>query len=233
MRRASPQVSTVIAVFNGARYLGEAIDSVLGQTHPAIDVIVVDDGSTDGSAEIAGRYAERVRVVRQENRGQVAALNAGIAQAMGEYVAFLDADDLWEPEKIARQLDRFAARPGLGYCVTWIRNFLSPELEADRPTLNPALFQDTPGYAVSTLMARRDLFDDIGLFDAGWKHANKTAWFLRARDLGIAGEEIDQVLVRRRLHTDNVSQRHARRSLDEYLRLVKQSLDGRRGVPAE
>ena len=103
MATSTHRVSTIIPVFNGARYLGEAIESVMVQTHPALDVIVVDDGSTDGSAAVAQSFGDRVFTVRQQNLGQAAALNAGLALATGEYVAFLDADDLWEPEKAARQ----------------------------------------------------------------------------------------------------------------------------------
>lgn len=78
-------------------------------------------------------------------------------------------------------------------------------------------------------MARRSLFDQLGGFDTDLRHANKTAWFLRARDRGAVGEEIDEILVRRRLHSENQSQQRAQSSVDEYLRLVKQSLDRRRG----
>ena len=160
-------------------------------------------------------------------------MNAGLARATGEFVAFLDADDLWEPQKVACQLERFAARPDLGYCVTKIQNFLSPEFESHLANLRPALFREMPGYAVSTLMTRRGLFEEIGGFDAGLNHANKTEWFLRARDRGVVGELIDEVLVRRRLHSENHSQVHAERSVDEYLQLVKQTLDRGRGVPPE
>lgn len=230
MARSNHRFSTIIPVFNGARYLGEAIESVMAQTHPALDVIVVDDGSTDGSAAVAQSFGDRVFTVRQQNLGQAAALNAGLAWATGEYVAFLDADDLWEPEKAARQIDRFAARADLSYCVTRMRNFLSPEFESHRAELSSALFQDMPGYCCSALMTRRSVFDELGGFDTGLRHANKTAWFLRARDHGAVGEEIGEVLVHRRLHADNFSQAHAQRSLDEYLRLVKQSLDRHRRV---
>ncbi len=223
-------VTTIVPVFNGARYLAETIDSVLSQTWPAIDVIVVDDGSTDDSAAVASRFGARVTLVGQARQGQAAALNHGLALAKGDLVAFLDADDVWNPTKTERQVARFAARADLGYCVTRIRSFLSPEYEHRRASLDPALFRDAPGYLVSSLMARRAVFDAIGGFDTTLRHANKTEWFLRARNRGIAFEEIDEVLVRRRLHAANRSQAFAARSIDEYLRLVKTSLDRRRRV---
>lgn len=230
MTGVGSNVSTIIPVFNGSRYLAEAIGCLLAQTHPPAEVIVVDDGSTDDSARVAERFGPPVRVVRQANVGQAAALNAGLALARGGCVSFLDADDLWEPEKAARQVARFEARPDLDFSVTRIRNFLSPEFEGREAEFDPALFLDAPGYVVSTLMARRRLFDAVGGFDANWQHANKTEWFLRARERGAVGEEIGDVLVRRRLHTRNMSQQHAGGSVDEYLRLVKQRLDRGRAV---
>jgi glycosyltransferase involved in cell wall biosynthesis len=221
-------IGVVVPVFNGARYLHQTLQSVTAQSCPAVSLIVVDDGSTDGSAEIAARFAPEVVTLRRPHEGQAAALNAGLAAASGTYVAFLDADDLWLPEKLARQTAQFSERPELEYCVTRIQNFLSPEYESRRAEIDPALFQEAPGYVVSTLMARRALFDRIGGFDEGLQHANKTEWFLRARSAGVAGEMIGEVLVRRRLHATNVSQNHAQQSLEEYLRLVKTSLDRRR-----
>ena len=97
-------VSVVIPCYNGAAFLREALDSVLAQTRPPLEVIVVDDGSTDDSAAIAESYGPPVRVIRQENQGESVARNRGIDEARGDWIAFLDADDVWKPEKLARQL---------------------------------------------------------------------------------------------------------------------------------
>ena len=104
-------VSVVVPAYNYARYLPKAIDSALGQTHPPLEVIVVDDGSTDDTPRVLAAYADRIRVIRQANQGAGAARNAGIAAARGEYVAFLDSDDLWHPRKLELQLARFASDP--------------------------------------------------------------------------------------------------------------------------
>lgn len=100
-----PSVSVIIPCYNTAPYLREALDSALAQTPPPLEVIVVDDGSTDDSAAIAGSYGPPVRVVRQANRGQAAARNRGIAEARGDWIALLDADDVWLPQKTARQFE--------------------------------------------------------------------------------------------------------------------------------
>jgi glycosyltransferase involved in cell wall biosynthesis len=118
-----PRVTIVIPLFNVERYVGEAIDSVLAQTLPAdqLEVVVVNDGSTDGSADIAERYVPRVRHIRQENRGLAAARNVGLRVARGEFVGFLDADDRLLPEKLAAQLAVFDARPDVGVVYTGLR----------------------------------------------------------------------------------------------------------------
>ena len=100
--------------YNYARYLREAIDSALGQTCAPLEVIVVDDGSTDATPEVLESYGDRIRVIRQNNQGVAAARNAGIAAARGEYVAFLDSDDLWDARKLELQMARFDADPSLG-----------------------------------------------------------------------------------------------------------------------
>jgi len=107
-------ISVIIPTYNYARFLGEAIDSAFAQTSPSLEVIVVDDGSTDATPEVLAAYSDRIRVIRQKNQGVAMARNAGIAAARGEYLAFLDSDDAWYPRKLELQLPRFEAEPALG-----------------------------------------------------------------------------------------------------------------------
>lgn len=113
-------VSVVIDNYNYAALLPAAIDSALAQTWPALEVIVVDDGSTDGSRDVIAGYGDRIRPVLQENRGQAAAFNAGVAVAQGDIVCFLDSDDVWYAEKVERVMAAFAAYPEIG----WLRHRL-------------------------------------------------------------------------------------------------------------
>jgi len=107
---STPLVSVIIPAYNATAFLGETLDSVLAQTYPNLEIIVVDDGSTDDTPDLLGSYGDRIRVLRQANSGQATARNHGAREAHGELLAFLDSDDLWDPDKIARQvelLDRF------------------------------------------------------------------------------------------------------------------------------
>src|SRR5262245_20179101 len=111
-------VSVVIPCYNAGRFLKETLESILAQTRPALEVIVVDDGSTDDSAAVAGAFGPPVRVLRQSNQGESVARNRGLDEARGDWVAFLDADDVWAPDKLERQLAAVEGSPGVACCHT-------------------------------------------------------------------------------------------------------------------
>ena len=197
----SPLVSCIVPVFNGEQYLAETLDSILSQTHSSLETIVVDDGSTDGTAGIVAGYEAKVRYVFQENAGPAAAYNTALGLARGEFFAFLGADDLWHKEKTARQLARFNARPELDYCVTHLQNFWIPELKEEEERLRDhRLARPMPGYTSATLLARRRLFDEIGTFDASLQHGHDLDWFLRAAEHGATVELLPDVLMLSLIH---------------------------------
>lgn len=119
----SKNVSVVIPTYNYGRFIVEAIESALRQTLPPYEIIVVDDGSTDDTAEVVARFGERVRYIRQENAGVSAARNRGVAESRGDYIAFLDADDIWEPTKLEKQIAKFAEDPEIGLVHCGMREF--------------------------------------------------------------------------------------------------------------
>jgi glycosyltransferase involved in cell wall biosynthesis len=221
----APLISCIVPAFNAQRYLGETIDSILGQAYSPLEVIVVDDGSTDGTRDVVRPYGDRVRYLHQRNGGHAAARNLGLDAAGGAFVAFLDADDLWHPDKLERQVTLLREKPEVDACVTLVEEFRSPELTSQEPLPDGA---PVPGYRSVTLLARAGLFDAVGRFDPALRHGNDTDWFLRAADQGAVIELLPEVLVYRRLHDSNRSRLLANASRSEYVRIVKASLDRRR-----
>lgn len=158
---AATGVSVIIPVYNGAAHLGETLRSALAQTVLPLEILVIDDGSNDQSAALAESFGPPIRVIRQENRGEAAARNRGIDTARGDWIAFLDADDLWEPEKLARQLA--AAQCGATCVHTNFYYFGAAEGRVDVSQINPSerytpahVACDNP-FRISSLMVRRSL----------------------------------------------------------------------------
>ncbi|KPJ78751.1 MAG: glycosyl transferase [Deltaproteobacteria bacterium SG8_13] len=166
-----PLVSVIIPTYNRAGIVGEAVDSVLAQDYPDYELIVVDDGSTDATAEVLNRYGDKIRTLRQKNRGVSAARNAGIRSASGEFFAFLDSDDLWLPSKLGLQVAFFDRHPDAVVCQTeeiWIRNGVrvNPRKRHRKPS--GMIFEPSLQLCLvspSAVMIRRSLFDQVGLFD--------------------------------------------------------------------
>ncbi|HXJ83057.1 MAG TPA: glycosyltransferase family A protein [Candidatus Methylomirabilis sp.] len=218
--------SVIIPVYNGERYLEAAIASVLAQTVPAGEILVVDDGSTDRSAEVARSFGPRVRCAVEPHRGLPGTLNRGVDLAGGSYLAFLDADDLWTADKLERQTEALAANPRLDAVFAHVEQFLSPELDS-RASALPALRETGPGYLAGTMLIRTEAFRRVGPFDLRWQIGNFGEWYLRARDAGIEHLMLPQVLLHRRLHRDNMGIRE-RASRGDYARILKDVLDRRR-----
>ncbi|MEO7361502.1 MAG: glycosyltransferase family A protein [Gemmatimonadaceae bacterium] len=223
-------MSCVIPVFNGQQYIGETIESVLQQSVSVDDVIVVDDGSTDDTAQIVRSFGNRVRLIPQNNAGPAAARNHGVQAATGAFLTFQDADDLWCSEKNALQLGAFADDPSLMICVGHIENFTSPDVPADMqlPEFS-ARAKPLAGYTTPGMMVRAEVFGVVGPFNEALKHTDAGEWFKRARAVGVRERLLPDVVVRRRLHINNRSRVFADESRAEFLQMLKAGLDSRRG----
>ncbi len=216
---ASPRISCVIPVHNGERYLAEAIESVLAQTAPPAEVIVVDDGSTDRSFEIARSFDPPVRCERQARRGVSAARNRGVRMAEGDLACFLDADDLFVDRKLELQGQRFVERPELELCAALTENFWSADLPEDERTHMSVMRSPWPGSLI-TWMFRPAFFERIGGFDETMRLSQDVDWHMRAVSGGAVTETLPIVLSRRRLHRHN----NTRFARDECRTAVLQSL---------
>lgn len=223
------RISCILPVRDGERFLEEALDSVLAQGRTEMQIVVVDDGSTDGTPAILERYGDHVEVVRQEPTGVAAARNAGLRRARGELLAFQDADDLWMPGKMDRLEARFDARPELELCVGMIQNFWMDEVAEEAESFRGHRFSEPlPGFHLAAALIRASLFERTGPFDPSLRVGSDNDWFLRARDAGAIEETVPEVVARRRLHADNLTRKDLA-SRETLLRNMKASLDRRRG----
>ena len=213
-------VSVVIPVYNGETYLVETLESVLNQTYPHTEVITVDDGSTDTSAEIIGRYPQ-IRYVCEENGGVAIARNNGLRLAQGDYLALLDQDDLWDPRKLEFQVDFLEKHPETGIVSSLLQFFLQEGIEKPDWVRAELLESPRPGY-LGNFLIRRDVITRVGFFDPQYTLASDHDWFMRAADAGVKMEYIDTVLLHKRVHRHNESQREE--STREMLRIHRQSI---------
>ena len=199
--------TVIIPVFNGEKHIAAALESVRAQTRPVQEVIVIDDGSTDATAAIVESFPE-VTLLRQANQGPSAARNRGIMRASGDYLAMLDADDLWpanRQEIVAGMLD---ADPSLGLVMGTQRLLVEPGAtlpywvpEGDLTDIDPEELPRPTG----AFVARRSVYEVVGLYEESMVHAEDTDWFLRSRDLGILWALIPDVVLIRRIHGGNLT----------------------------
>lgn len=223
----APLVSCVISVFNGERYLAEALDSALSQTYSPVEVIVADDGSTDRTAEIAAKYGTRVRYMYQEHRGAGAAKNMALRSIEREFVAFLDADDLWHPDKLTLQVAAVQERPEIDLCFTKYRNFWVPEMSGEEKKYRGHPLMSPEGaWSICTLLTRRSQFTRYGVFDEELRGYENITWMLAAAGAGAVIEVLPETLMYRRIHSGNQSRERVLD--DEFFTVVKAWLAYRR-----
>jgi glycosyltransferase involved in cell wall biosynthesis len=229
MSAAQPLVTVVVATLDAERFLADALDSVRAQTYEHYEAVVVDGGSTDGTSAVAAAYPF-VRWLLQPGRGFADAWNAGIAAARGEYVAFLDSDDAWLPRKLEAQVAALEARPALSYVLGHVRFVLEPGCEPP-PAFRRELLDGTRAAPMpGTLLARRAVFGDVGVFGTTWSIASDIDWFARLKDRGLAHDVVPEAITVKRVHDRNLSYFAAGALNPELLRLLKDSLERRRSV---
>ena len=223
-------ISTIIPVHNGERFLAQAIDSVLAQSLPVSELIVVDDGSTDGTAAVAAGYGNSIKYVLQEQGGAAKARKTGIDLANGQYLSFLDADDLWLPDKLEKQLQAFDLHPDLQAVYGHMKQFAEKTpvqgLAAEKVEESCEIL---PGYSPCTLLIGRSVFLKVGYFATTWSVGEFIDWFARARDCGVKMLMLPDVVALRRLHDQNQGVQKADMRSD-YALIVKKIIDRRRGA---
>jgi glycosyltransferase involved in cell wall biosynthesis len=221
------RISAVITAYNSERHLAMALDSVFAQTLPAWEVIVVDDGSTDKSAEVVRRYGDRVCWHSLEHAGAGINRSRAFRLAGGDLVATLDADDVWVPDKLSLQLEAFAGNPAPDIVYGHVRQQLSPDLD---PKLAERLWApDTPvpGPIPTTMMLAPGTFQQVGDYRSDLRIAEAADWHMRACEAGLRITMLPDTLAWRRIHGRNSSLRD-KTDLFEYPQVLKAALDRRR-----
>jgi glycosyltransferase involved in cell wall biosynthesis len=224
-------VSAVMAVRDGEQYLRKALDSILDQSVQPTEVVVVDDGSVDGTPAILATYGDALRVIRQPASGHAIAMNTGIAAATGALLAFLDADDVWEPDALACRLERLRQPDAPDAVIGRIVQFVSPELGPEAA----AGYHFDPGPTASQLfqamVIRRGALARVGQFDTTLPSAANIDWMSRARLAGLRIAMIDNVVFRRRLHRSNMGVTMGASTLKALTDVVRMHHERTHGAP--
>lgn len=224
-----PLVSVIIPVFNAGKYLDSALKSVFLQTYFNMEAIVIDDGSTDQSGTIAKSYPA-VRYFYQKNKGVSAARNIGLDASNGEYIAFLDADDLWKPQKTEEQITFMMQHQNVDVTGTYAENFLEEGTELPGWLENDPNWSKHEDYIIpSTMMARRSVFERVGGFDTNLPSGEDTDLLWRVRENGIELAILEKILVRRRFHGENLSWKYKAENNKRLLQIARQSIQRKSG----
>jgi glycosyltransferase involved in cell wall biosynthesis len=197
-----PLVSIIIPIYNGAKFILEAISSVCAQDYDPMEIIVVDDGSTDDTSTIVQSFKD-IRYIYQPNQGCAAARNTGIHNSKGELIAFLDADDYWAINKLSLQVDCLLKHPDIGYTLGMQRNFLECGIERPSWVKEEHILKEYIG-TLQALVIRKRIFDIVGFFNTNFRISEDVEWFSRAVDAGIPRMVVPEVVAYRRIHDANL-----------------------------
>jgi len=218
------KIDVILPVYNCEKFIGEAIQSVLDQTFQSLNLIIINDGSTDCSEEIINKYKEtdsRIILIKQKNRGQIPSLNKGLELSKSEYIAFIDADDLWEKTKLEKQYKSLSKTADIAVCFTLVREFDSLKNHDIKHSAS-ARKNDMKGLSKICFLGAKSLFDTYGKFNNEEKLGEFILWFGKLINDNVKYEVLNEVLAFRRIHSNNMTQKINR--LD-YLKIIKRHID--------
>lgn len=222
-----PLISVILPVYNGEKYLGEAIDSVFSQDYPRVELVVVDDGSTDRSWEIIQSYPG-IKAVRKENGGVASARNLGVGLATGSFCAFLDQDDYWAPSKLSIQMASLSQEPTWGFVVCYCQQFIDENNPPSVPIL-PEIFKPHKTYLPSSWLMRKEVLEEAGGFNESFRYGDDTNLLFALAERKVQHGCCSELLLYRRLHKQNASHDHlGGYSMKELLLVLRYSNERKR-----
>ncbi|NQV01642.1 MAG: glycosyltransferase [Bacteroidia bacterium] len=219
----NPLVSIIIPVYNGENFIAEAVQCVLNQDYYPLEVIVVDDGSTDRSGNIIAQFGNQVNYIFQENAGPANARNKGLAAATGQFIGFLDADDLWPENRIREALSVLSQHPDLGFVQGFTKQVFSQGKTIKSDKREETIF----GFVMGSALFRRFVFETVGSFDDSMKFCEDLDWFIRAMEFGIPFKIQEKVTLVYRIHDKNFTRDNNQTKLYPFI-AFKKSLDRQR-----
>lgn len=225
-------ISVILIVRNGERFIRQALNSIFAQSYRPIEVLVIDGHSSDTTCAIVAEFPQ-ARLIPQVGQGIPNAYNTGLDHAQGDYIAFLSHDDLWMPDKLAQQIAVLQADPELAFVTCHARYFREAHVVVPASFKQHLLERDVPVRNMEALLARRQVFQDLGRFDERYATAEDVDFFARAKDAGLRHQVLPEVLLQRRIHDANSSLRDAQQNSAYLLRIMRESLLRQRSARAD
>jgi len=219
-------VSIIVPVYNSERYLEFTLQSIFSQDYQPIEVIVVDDGSTDGSTKIAKSF-KNIQYIYQKNQGPSAARNTGITVSQGDFISFLDSDDMWLPAKLSLQVSCLLNHPGVGFVVAHRRMLVEQGIEKPLWYKEQIFQKDSVCFQASALLAWSSTFKEVGLYNPSYRFGENAEWLTRAKDAGVRYAILPETLLISRIHDKNLTH-HLDEMRPNILRALKASIDRQR-----
>ncbi len=228
MVEQKPLVSVIIPSYNGEKFIAQALESVFEQDYQPFEVIIVDDGSTDRTAQIIDKY-ENIQYIYQSNQGVSSARNKGVAASSGEIIAFLDSDDYWPTNRLTVTVRYFQQHPEVGYVLGKQMMFVEPGCAV--PAWIKAEWLTAPQDASNTgvLVARRVTYERVGLFNKDYKGGEDTEWLVRASEAGVPMARLPELVLHRRIHGENLSLQKIQKSQNNLMRIFRESIHRKKG----
>jgi len=226
MSERFPLLSVIMPAYNAARFIGDAIHSIQEQNYPRLEVIVVDDGSTDATREVVANHQSGIRYIRQENQGPASARNTGLHLARGSLITFLDADDIWTPDALDLLTQPLHDNPEISVVLGRVQ-YARLHSDGKGKRRMETFGHPCISFSLDAGVFRRQVFEQVGALDANLHSSEDVDWFMRAREAGVFIDALDAVVLFYRRHGCNLTQDRGASHRD-LAHALKQSLDRRR-----